>query len=86
MVFFTFIQILIVHSVRILRRLVWVSTVCLCHRKRTLGLYGLTKTKINHENKKNNLLKSLLFISELKDRLESDFRLKASKHRKDNQR
>ena len=27
---------------RMMRRLIWVCTICLCHIKRTLGLYGLT--------------------------------------------
>ena len=54
-VFFDFIQILMEHSVYkqtvetlirrcIVRRLVWVSTVCLCPTKRTLGLYELMNT------------------------------------------
>ena len=29
---------------RVLRRLIWVCTVCLCPTKRTLGIYGLVET------------------------------------------
>ena len=31
---------------RVLRRLIWVCTVCLCPTKRTLVLYGLKKSKV----------------------------------------
>ena len=50
MVFFIFIQILIDRPVktvetlirsRVLRRLIWVYTVCICPTKMTLGIYGL---------------------------------------------
>ena len=46
---------------RFLRRLVWVSIVCLCPRKRTLGLYGLTNSKINHENKNTTFINMCIF-------------------------
>ena len=34
---------LIRRRVRVLRRLIWVCTVCLCSKNGTLGLYGLIK-------------------------------------------
>ena len=32
---------------RVLRRRIWVCTVCLCPTKRMLGLYGLKELKVN---------------------------------------
>ena len=64
MVFFIFIQTLIeifckqtVETLirpRIFRRMICVCNVCLCHTKRTLGLYGLTTKSADDNNNMKN--------------------------------